>query len=53
MLLVVVILLVSFLVIPLLDLITAERIRTLAKILVLGLACLWEIYELLLARGVV
>ena len=46
MVLIIVILLVSFIVLPLVNLITAERIKTATTIIVLILTLLWEVYEL-------
>lgn len=48
----IVILLVSFIVLPLIDLITAERIRTLTKIFALVITFLWEVYELFIVGKV-
>jgi hypothetical protein len=50
MLLIIVILLTSFIALPLIDLITAERIRTLVKILVLAAVALWELFELFIDK---
>ena len=52
MLLIVVILLVSFIVTPLIDLVLNERVRVIFKIVVYLLTLAWVLYILLAGRGV-
>jgi hypothetical protein len=53
MLLVIIILLVAFIVTPLIDLITAERIRNLIKIVVYAIVAIWETYNIFVVHRVV
>jgi hypothetical protein len=51
MLLIIVILLVAFILTPLIDLITAERIKFGLKATVYSVVFLWELYVILVAKG--
>jgi hypothetical protein len=53
MVLVIIILLVAFIVTPLIDLITAERVRTLFKIVVYAVVALWETYNIFVVHRLV
>jgi hypothetical protein len=50
MLLVIVTLLVALIILPLIDLITAERIRYLVKIVILAATALWELFEIFIDK---
>jgi hypothetical protein len=53
MLLIIVILLVAFIVTPLIDLITADRIKFFLKAIVYAVVFLWEFYVILVAKGAI
>lgn len=52
MLLVVIILLVAFIVTPLIDLITAERIKYALKVVVYAIVAIWESYNIFIVHRI-
>jgi hypothetical protein len=53
MLLIIIILLVAFIFTPLVDLITAERVRNLVKIVLYAIVAIWETYNIFVVHRVV